>query len=137
LYADVTFLLDADFIEFIGADYEYLTEVARTELSPTLSELISEKVVDGDAYDAEEFFEADREALQALEKLFPHDKIVISHVQEAYAAISDAIEEANSNSTGSSDDGWTDGEEDQFSGGNYEAADPPNDPNSVFDDIDE
>lgn len=139
-YGDVTFLLDDDYISFLGPEtYAELLEIARTELAPRFPELISDRAEHCDEDDPEGYFEDETSALNALGILFPEDKEVDTYVQTAFSTIEETVQEI-SNKPPEEDNSWLD-DEHEFQGTSYQAS--PSDLSirfgehrSIFDDID-
>jgi hypothetical protein len=144
-YADVTFLLDEEFLAFLGPDAQReLVRVARTRLLPNLADVMSDRATDCDADDPEAYFQVEFDSLAALQSLFPGDDTVKSHVEMASGVIEEAIDEARSKSKESSEEDRVHFDEDTYAGSRYgsystkEVASLPLFFNhtSVFDDID-
>jgi energy-coupling factor transporter ATP-binding protein EcfA2 len=142
-YGDVTFMLDDQYISFLGRDaYDELLLSARTELAPQLEELVSSIADNCDTDDPESYFEDSTDALDALEALFPDDADVHSNIHETRSLIDEKVEEIKAKPTDESDDDdiWA---QDQERGAGYQVASPSDDKDpdeeakSVFDDIDE
>jgi hypothetical protein len=141
-YGDVTFLLDEQYVSFLGPEaYDKLLTAARTELAPNFADLISDIAEECDEDDPEGYFENNSQALGALEELFSGDEEISSHVQMAYGVIEEKLSEIKEKPTEASEsDGFWDG--DQYSGANYQATsssdivNASNESPSVFDDID-
>ena len=145
-YGDVTFLLDDDFISFIGPDsYAQLIEIARTDLAPNFEDLISGMADGCDEDNADDYFDDSSEALNALQVLFPEDEKVHSYVSTALALIEETVTEAKDNAEETGQNSWDD-EGEQFAGTSYQTGSQRDSPfsesnrlatPSVFDDIDD
>ncbi|TWB04336.1 hypothetical protein FBZ96_102811 [Bradyrhizobium stylosanthis] len=142
-FGDVTFLLDDDYIEFLGPKaLSELMETARLDLAPRYAEFVSGFAGECDEDDPESFFDDNVQALEALEALFPDDSEIVGHVQAAHAVIDETVNEVKERSTQSDDDdSWRyDGE--HYSGASYRSTPSTtpsfslNRPHSIFDDID-
>jgi hypothetical protein len=143
-YGDVTFLLDDQYISFLGPTaYAQLLTAARTELAPQFADLISGIAEECDEDDPEAYFDDNSQALNALEVLFADDAEVQLNVQAAYAVIEETVNEIKEKPTESTNEnGHWDHDQEQYSGAGYQVASSSGigistgDPTSVFDDID-
>jgi hypothetical protein len=144
-YADVTFLLDKEFISFLGPELRAeLLHAARTRLLPNLGNIMSDRATDCDADDPEAYFEMEFESLEALQSLFSGDKMVKSEVEVASGVIEEAIEEARAKAKEPSENDRDLFDEEAYAGSRHESYSPTGttsrpvflNPISVFDDID-
>jgi energy-coupling factor transporter ATP-binding protein EcfA2 len=136
-YGDVTFLLDDEFISFLGPEnHSKLLEVARRKLAPSLTQVIEQHASECDADDPEGYFADNFRALEALTVLFPNDNDVKSRVDAAFEIIEDKITEIKAGLDDPADE-----DRDNYAGGAYGTTSfgltqLSESVKSVFDDID-
>jgi hypothetical protein len=143
-YGDVTFLLNDEYISFLGeAAYAELLDAARMELAPRFADLITDLAEDCDTDDPEGYFEGSTEALNALEILFPDDVEVRLCVEAATSVIDDKVGEVKESPAEENDDELAMREQEQYLGARYQASSSSKEESSadeaksVFEDIDD
>jgi energy-coupling factor transporter ATP-binding protein EcfA2 len=142
-YGDVTFLLNDEYISFLGAAaYAQLLNAAQTELAPQFADLVTEFAKDCDTDDPEGYFEDSTEALNALEMLFPDDEEVRLCIEAATFIIDEKVGEVTDSPAEENDDELLMREQEQYLGARYQTSSPSREDvfaeeaKSVFDDID-